>query len=462
LQFASYRKSTKLTGFVFIFCSNGFWLFFDYFFKTNDLFVIFTEDFESMNGSIKLFLQVIGCSFILHFFIVYSFSQTQDPNNQLLWKITGNGLKKPSYLFGSFHSNDSRLFDLSDSAFAALLNADAVVLEADMYSIFTDFDSRINQPKLQFDSKGNPYTNSSYSSKTRYGNEDGRPHFLDAYFQQIAYNANKQFYALETVQSQLDVFDEISLQSLKGFSFKSLPYNQEAILQSYLKGDIENMRMMLMNQFSASTNAYELLITKRNVNMVKGIDTLCRNKSLFIAIGAGHLAGTEGIIHLLRAKGYSVRQVIATYSKNTTSEELKLRVFNSYTHIDTIHGFRMTFGGKPVIDSTESHLKLVYQEMGQGNTYWLEVFDDFDDQSLEKLAEEHFFLPEKAQLKSVQTLDQFPALEGITYIYGVGNSWRRLILCNNRLYKLTCFGGNKFMNSDRPKRYFDRFLILSE
>ena len=47
----------------------------------------------------------------------------------LFWEITGNGLKKPSYLFGTMHVSSKLVFHLSDSFFLAIKNVDAVALE---------------------------------------------------------------------------------------------------------------------------------------------------------------------------------------------------------------------------------------------------------------------------------------------------------------------------------------------
>jgi uncharacterized protein YbaP (TraB family) len=211
------------------------------------------------------------------FVFVYSsvlWSQRIDPSHQLLWQISGKGLKKPSYLFGSFHSNDHRLFDFTDSTYSAIIHADAIVLEADVYSMFTQFDSRVAETDLKFDSRGKPYTTDIRASRTKYGNEDGRPQFLDAYLQQIAFNSGKKFFALESVESQLALFDDISFQNYKAFNLKSLTYTQEGILQSYLHGNIDQMRAMLKSQLAISANAYNLLITDRNVKMTQKIEKM--------------------------------------------------------------------------------------------------------------------------------------------------------------------------------------------
>src|SRR5215471_4552193 len=62
-----------------------------------------------------------------------SFSQTTkikaDKYPSLLWEITGNGLSKPSYLFGTMHVSNKMVFHLSDSFYLGIKNADVVALE---------------------------------------------------------------------------------------------------------------------------------------------------------------------------------------------------------------------------------------------------------------------------------------------------------------------------------------------
>src|SRR3954470_24072451 len=57
----------------------------------------------------------------------------------LLWEITGNGLTKPSYLFGTMHVSSKMVFHLSDSFYLGIKNADVVALETDMSTWQEDF-----------------------------------------------------------------------------------------------------------------------------------------------------------------------------------------------------------------------------------------------------------------------------------------------------------------------------------
>lgn len=402
-----------------------------------------------------------ACSTVL-FFCLGSMSadaQRLDPGNQLLWQITGKGLTKPSYLYGSFHSNDVRLFHFTDSMCAALLHADAVVLEADIYSMFTEYDTRIGNPDLKYDAFGNPYTSDKTASRTKYGDENGRPQFLDAYFQQIAYNSGKLFFPLETVEDQLEVFENINYRKFSDLSVKSLTLTQENILQTYLKGDIENMRQIMQSQLSMSANAYALLITNRNEIMAAGIDSLCRKRSLFVAVGAAHLAGTEGIISLLRAKGFTVRQVLASYAEKPTAAELKLRQFNSYNYSDSVFHFAAVFGGKPKVDKDHSGTRLTYQEMGQGNTFSVTIEKMDGEIALSSQIDDLMNKAEKSEIREIVLPNGSTAYEGIGYELDYGLCWKRIFVHDGHLFRLICFGGNKFMNSNRPKQFFERVVL---
>src|SRR3954454_6114215 len=57
----------------------------------------------------------------------------------LLWEITGNGLSKPSYLFGTMHVSNKMVFHLSDSFYLGIKNADVVALETNPGNWQEDF-----------------------------------------------------------------------------------------------------------------------------------------------------------------------------------------------------------------------------------------------------------------------------------------------------------------------------------
>jgi uncharacterized protein YbaP (TraB family) len=385
------------------------------------------------------------------------FSWTQDnPEYQLLWEITGKKLKKPSYLFGSMHSNDSRLFQFPDSLYTAFERADAVVLETDVSALFDEYDVRLDLFNLEILSKNKPYTNSREATTTVYGSEDGRPQFLDAYFQQTGYCAGKAFFALEGLEDQLKAAEKISTLSNRSSALSNFLFSKEAFIQSYIQGDIAALSKMLHSQLEGAPGAYETLITKRNVVMANGLDTLMRKRSVFCAVGSGHLYGADGIIQLLRQKGYSVRAIKATYSETSFAAKQKMANWRTYTIEKDTFGFSITLSGKPLEFESRSDYRFIYQELGQGNTFELIVRPTDDKLSDYKAT----FIDNQRVRPTELTLENgLKAVEGMYRDDWKGLQWKRVIIKGDLTYILICYGGNKFMHSDRPKRYFEKLIL---
>lgn len=240
-------------------------------------------------------------SLLFFLYSCFAFGQS-NAEYQLLWEVKAKGAKKSSYLFGSMHSNDPRLFQFPDSLYAAFVQADAVVLETDLTEIYDQYDVRVNLLNFQLFQDDDSYTASRKATKTVYGSEDGRPQFLDAYFQQTGFCADKKFYPLESVDDQLELASK--LEFFDALSLPGMLVSKERFMQTYIKGDIATLTSFLQSQFKNSPKAYDELITKRNKTMANGLDSLIRKQAVFCAIGSGHLYGADGVLQLLRSKGF--------------------------------------------------------------------------------------------------------------------------------------------------------------
>jgi uncharacterized protein YbaP (TraB family) len=386
------------------------------------------------------------------------FAQESGKEYQLLWEIKAKGNKKPSYVFGSMHSNDPRLFNFPDSLYTAFAAVDAVVLETDVTQIYDQYDVRLNLFNFDLFDKKRSFSSSKKATQTVYGSEDGRPQFLDAYFQQAGYCGGKKFYQLETVQDQLKLAENPELFSTKT-AINGLFFSKEAFIQTYINGDIASLTNMLKAQFKSSPEAYDELITKRNQIMAKGLDTLIRKRSVFCAIGSGHLYGTDGVLQLLRQKGFQVRAVKATYTNSTEASKKLVQSWRNYSVTDEDNTFRMTFGGKPILLEDDSKKHYLYQELGQGNTFELVIHasaDYLDDNRY------NFVENEIAQTKEFVLDDGAKGIEGLVLDPIKGYQWKRFIQFGDACYELICYGGNKFMHSDRSTKFFQKFEILTE
>lgn len=384
-----------------------------------------------------------------------TYGQVEKPVYQLLWEIKGNGIK-PSYLFGTLHSNDVRLFQFPDSLYPAFVNSDAIVIETDVTQIYEDYDVRLNFLDFNLFDKKQAYSTSNRATQTVYGSEDGRPQFLDAFFQQTAFCAGKKFFPLESVQDQLnlknnkEIFNERLLVS-------SVFSSKEKLFQTYLDGDLPELTKILKGQFSKSPTAYDKLITQRNIIMANGLDTLMRKMSVFCAIGAGHLYGNDGVLQLLKKKGFQLRMVSASYANSTESFKSKMYSWNSYNISNDSLNFNISLSGKPFEIKDESKYHIIYQELGQGNTFELIVHNDpnFLDDNRTKFIENRSFKTLEFTNGDAQIID------GLVHSSAHGIQRKQIVQLGELAYELICYGGNKFMHSNRPEQFFKRFSLIN-
>src|SRR5690606_21527821 len=81
-------------------------------------------------------------SVLLYSFLLFSFTPGYSQNTPvykgLLWEISGKGMKKPSYLYGTMHVSNKIAFHLTDTFFIALKNCDMVALEINPETLVQD------------------------------------------------------------------------------------------------------------------------------------------------------------------------------------------------------------------------------------------------------------------------------------------------------------------------------------
>jgi len=384
-------------------------------------------------------------------------AQIVDREKQLLWEISGNGIKEKSYLFGTLHSNNKALFNLADTVYVALENVKMVAIETDIFSLFETLDPRKSTSSTLYDKNGKPYTASNEASSTFFGSEDGMPQFLDAYFQEYCLNAGKKFLPLESIKSQIELTLDIptSKRNLVNNQFSN--FTQEKLIDLYLRGDIDAIDRFMRVNMSAQKDLYSKLIIKRNSAMTIKLDSVLKSKtSVFCAVGAGHLAGSEGVINLLRSKGYRVRPVLWTISEIPIAEKKSVRAKRNYSFFDETSGIVANFPGKPFSKrQIDGSLFLKYCDLGQGNTYEVEIVPYDESLSFEEMAAIYIASPPNSPYVRKTLDDGTEIFEGLSDSYPEGLSWVQIQISESFFAVLKTYGGNKFMHSDRPKKFFD-------
>lgn len=394
-------------------------------------------------------------------FILVSFSvcaQIIEPEKELLWEISQPKSATKSYLFGTLHANDRALFNLSDSTYIAFDQAQNIVLETDIYQLFSAMDTRKTLPETRIDNQGKSYTTFALNSKTLYGSEDGMPQFLDAYFQVLALQLGKKTIALEKLEDQFALSNEFKLSERRMIDNQINLFTQEKLLELYLRGDLDALQRFMKSYLSVQDSLYQEVIIKRNYQMRDTLLHLLKTSpSFFCAVGAGHLGGEEGILQLLRAKGYKVRPVLWSISPTPPPSKRLLKKPTEYIQTEPISGLVAKFPGKPLVENLpDSTLRLIYRELGQGNTYEIIIHPKDPQLSPEEIASIYINPPEAGRITKKILDDGSTVFEGLSDTYPEGLNCVQIQFGANHFAVIKCYGGHKFIHSNRPQSFFEK------
>lgn len=258
-----------------------------------------------------------------------------------LWRISAAGVE-PSYLFGTMHSEHpevtrlppdvERAFDgsgrlvlemvLDQTAMLSTAQAGLFesgrdledVLPAPLYrrTVEAMADYGVPEPVLR---RFKPWM--VFSTLMLPRSRTGM--FLDLRLYQQAVAAGKPVTGLETAAEQIAVFDGMSMADQVSILRDTLDNLErfdawfEEMRRVYLSGDLDALatfsdEMMSDIDPALAQRFQRRFVSERNRRMVERLRPLLREGGAFIAVGALHLPGEDGIIALLRAAGYEVRR----------------------------------------------------------------------------------------------------------------------------------------------------------
>lgn len=272
---------------------------------------------------------------------LFLISQT-DSTHSLVWKITGKNFKNPSYLVGTMHVSDERVFVVEQGVLSLIDQCNAFSMEVimdelnpeDLQQAILMKDSTIQQflteaeykildsimiektgTGMLFFGKVKPFFIAAQLMQAGLTGENKLP--MDLEFLAYARKAKKNIYGLETFQEQIDAIDQISLREqinmLRSyFSDGSiiLDHDADALIDAYISQNIEEMYRLSISEPGLPSNFVNIFIHDRNSRMTKRLIKLSKKESVVHAVGAAHLGGPFGIIALLKKQGYTVEPVL--------------------------------------------------------------------------------------------------------------------------------------------------------
>ncbi len=252
------------------------------------------------------------------------------------------------------HVNEKVSFHLSDSFFKNLLGSDIVANESNpetwgelnglmknddynfspsFYSEFYLFPASKENIKTLFVND-----NAKYFKNMLSGAEGDQADFqentvLDMFIFQTGKKYKKKIAGLEDAKqsmlSILNIMDEdaVAKDENKTALLKILKNRNptEVLKEYYREKDIVMLDSIYKLMFSKK--AHDALIVNRNKVMTKSIDSIAKTGSLFSAVGAAHLGGNEGIIALLRQKGYTVKPIIDTFTESGKNQKKTIEAY---------------------------------------------------------------------------------------------------------------------------------------
>lgn len=285
--------------------------------------------------------------------LVISVISTLACNAQLLWEVSGNGLTKPSYLFGTHHIAPISVLDSVPGFNSALAAADKVYGEMVMSVAQSPQSQQIMmgyaaapQDSLLTAVLAPAQLDSLDTMLKRYmgpmvsvnqfaplkpamlntllallQSQAAFPTFnaaqqLDGEIQKRAEAAGKEVGGFETIDDQCKAMFGSSIVSQANELMDMVRNDDKSaatairLAKAYLSGDLDAMLAIMEDpELGGDGEWTERMLNKRNANWLRIMAGLLPTASVLIAVGAGHLPGDKGLINLLRNEGYTVKPV---------------------------------------------------------------------------------------------------------------------------------------------------------
>lgn len=273
----------------------------------------------------------------------------------LLWKITGEGISEPSYLFGTIHIIEKKHFLFSEAAEKAFEQTDKLVLELDMSNPMAMGMQMLSLAPMKDNTKLKDLVEEEeYLMIKNYFEkeaddpqikmmpfqmiENWKPMFLQSFLytdmiegESVSYEIyltgkakekEMEMAGLETIEDQIGIFETIPYKDQAELLIESINDIREnkgkeeaatelqKLVDMYKSEDPDGMADMTLGEMAKIEQAEDALLKDRNEKWIPKIINIAKEEPTFFAVGAAHLGGANGVIRLLRQAGYSVEPIM--------------------------------------------------------------------------------------------------------------------------------------------------------
>lgn len=270
-------------------------------------------------------------------------------NAQLLWKISGNGTKEVSYIFGTHHVAPLSIQDSIKGFKQAYQACKQLYGEIPMNDMTPSDIQKIQEITLLPNGQklNELYTEDEYKkideackkylglgldmlkilkpmaiesqlalaiSLKTFDKElkDGQ---LDSYLQEKAKKEGKDVKGLETIDFQMELMFGLPLEKqaeslLETATSEDIQQQHEKLSKAYMKQNLDDIFTFIKEaEMQDDDEMINLLVYDRNRNWIEQMKTIIPETPTFFVVGAGHLPGEKGVLNLLKKEGFKVEPV---------------------------------------------------------------------------------------------------------------------------------------------------------
>ena len=145
---------------------------------------------------------------------------------------------------------------------------------------------------------------------------------MDVYVIRIAKIYKVKIISLETLDEQINYFDNLPFDVQEAMLLNSIEDNMQKefkmMKKSYIEGDIDEIEKMLEKETYGKGEKmkefFDVFIVKRNENMNKKAIKYLEKGGVFVAVGLGHIITENGMVNFLKKRGFKVKRCYVTFN----------------------------------------------------------------------------------------------------------------------------------------------------